>query len=325
MCVGGDSMQKCSLDGSQNLAVCESRAALWNQRMSTFVSVDSIWCMIHHQYLPSRQILIILVFVGILFTYLNKNENALFEFEFENVNVKSDFSNGTIDFNEFAVYYCWCINISTKEHTHDTRFVIFYILSLMCLYSLYEVTSAGEIDIYESVILTLLWFLYVTLLVIDEPLPCCDESNDTQREYRINNKGEFKGQIEFMENITRQPKRNANGADAGNAEKGDATGTIKEEGEASQRPQIITSKNDPSVNKAIAAKNTKKSTFGGIVKPSMSEYDPVDYDRADGGENTMSESVSRSSHAIFVDARTVSALEQQNLQHDFAGCFFNIF
>ena len=281
----------------------------------------------------------------------NKNENALFEFEFENVNVKSDLSNGIIDFNEFVVLNtCIIVGASiliSREYTDDTRFIVFYTLSFMCLYSLYEVTSTGQIDIYESAVLTILWFLYVALLIIDEPLqywfnarlPCCDESNDTQREYGIKNKGEFKAEIEFMGNITSDPKGNANGADAGNA--GDATETTKEEVEASQRPQIIALKNYQSANKAIA-KNTKKSTFGGILKPSISKYDPVDNDRADGADdgnkraNKMSGSVSRSSHAtqrkttkyafvrhilsrinngmyyiaIFVDNRTVSALGQ---------------
>ena len=234
-----------------------------------------------------------------------------------------------------------------------------YTLSVIRLNVFYDV---GQADIYESAILTLLWFLYVAVLVKNEPLhywfnarlPCCDELNDTQRAYGVKNKGEFSTEMKFMKNITIEPKGNTNGAgsatvdtDAGDAEKEDATGTIKKdlelEVEASQGPKTIALKNDQSVNKA-AAKNTKKSTFDSILKHSMSEYDPADNDRGDGDGNKrghkISESVSCASHAtgasrrkttkslivchtisrinngmyeisIFVDVlRTVSALEQ---------------
>ena len=115
------------------------------------------------------------------------------------------------------MYYCWCINIGSKRNTDDTRLtlpitrdLVFYALSVICLCLFYYVTSADQIDIDESEILPLLWFLYVAAVVKDEPLqywfyahlPCCDELNDPQRADGFKTKGECKAEIEFMENIT---------------------------------------------------------------------------------------------------------------------------
>ena len=87
-CVLDDSTQKCSLDWSQNLALCESSAAISNQCMSTFVPADSIWSMIHQQRLLSHQILIILLFVGILFIYLSLKMKIKMKMQYLNLNLK---------------------------------------------------------------------------------------------------------------------------------------------------------------------------------------------------------------------------------------------